>query len=203
MMVMSTYKSFFFCILLTIMIGAGAINVCFAEVVNSIVARVNNQIITFRDLKIEYDINRKLGEMGEGVDEGRLLWLMIDDLLLLSEIQKVRQKELKNSSQEKLENDLERFKGTFDKKAYEEFLIEHEIDENDIYDRFKNKALIADFLESKIEFKKKGLSESENVVLDGEERTQFSDSIKNYILELRNKSDIIINIEDKKLERKQ
>ncbi len=177
--------------LIVLVIVAVNCNDCKGEIVNSIAARVNDHVITLRDMEIELYIQGKL--FGKDNIQKDILWRMIDDHLILAEIKKSKGKDRSNGLKARVDDEVKKFKGKFTAKEYEKFLDELEIGEDDVYLRFKNKALTGDFLNKRAAIKKNGSKNAKNMVLKSKRDDRLVATLKNYILSLREKADIMIN----------
>jgi hypothetical protein len=186
---MLKHRRLFHISLLMLLLGIGG-RICFAEIVNSVVARVNNNIITLRDAKIEYQILKMIFK-DEAKTGNELIDNMIDRYLVLSEVKRVYQKKLKQETKTRIESEVKKFESLFGDGEYDDFLAKFEITRDDIYLRFKNIVLIDKFLRQKIQIKKNGSNVDENMVLSEQKDEQFSLDVKTYIKKLRDKADRI------------
>ncbi len=181
-----------------------------AEVVNSIKARINGHIITFRDVEIEKRIRSKMPVTPSIIVTEPLVWQMVDNYLLLLESQKAPGKNI----EEKVENKLEGFKGRFKSVAtYDEFLAEFELTEDDLYQIFKKRVLIEGLLRNKrgiwvdllkgeakknpeltVSIKKKGSTFAKNMILSScTEDELFQIKLERTKIKLREKVKIFVN----------
>lgn len=196
---MQNYKRIVYILLLAVSLNATVLTYkSHAEVVNFILANLsqangkqeNNHIITLRDVKIEYEIQKKLANNNKGRKIGEdLLWEIIDDYILLTEMVRKNpqwEKEINEELKVKIDIAIKDFEALFENNEYSKFLADLEIDKDYIYLRFKNKLLINIFLEKELSNLKQALSSKNDSVTD--EKIML-----NYIMTLREKTYIIIN----------
>jgi hypothetical protein len=190
---MPKYKRILHISLLTLLLFViGTKNRCFAEVINSIAARIDGHIITLKDLEIEHKIQKKLGYNSKTRED--ILKEMIDYYLVLCEIKKVPQKKLKEEFELKIKNDNSKFEALFQDDEYRNFLADIEITRDDILLRFKNRVQIDNFLKQKIKTKKNGSNNNGNMVLEEDSSGSLFLKAEGYIKKLRNRTNrIMIN----------
>jgi hypothetical protein len=157
------------------------------------VARINDHIITKRDLDIEHKLQEKIyGD--EAISKTAVLNEMIDTYLVMVEIRKTLSNGLKDKVKARIAMDREDFESLFSPDEYDIFLNGLEITREDILLRFTNKVLVENYLKRKIQTKKNGSNIDKSMILDNDIKKMLSDYSREYIDKLRMEADrLMIN----------
>ncbi|MFC1855833.1 hypothetical protein ACFL2A_04770 [Thermodesulfobacteriota bacterium] len=170
-------------------------SICYGEVVNSIVARINSHTITLRDLRIECNIQEIL--RNETCPDLEVLEGMIDQDLLMKEILKASRKIHSEEFNERVESAVKKFEGNFADDEYDKFLSGLELKREDIHERFKRLTLINNEIEKKnksekSDSKKNGLNISKSMIVKEYIDISISDNVREYLKKLRKKTHLIM-----------
>ncbi|MGC1454936.1 MAG: SurA N-terminal domain-containing protein [Nitrospirota bacterium] len=184
-----------------------------AEVVDSIVASVNNDVITASDLAHAVALNMRLGGTGEDQKtlESDTLEGLITRRLLVQEARRLRFVEV---SDEEVNTESDKLRKQFGSdKAFEDFLAEQDMTEQELRGMVRERLLVERFAEKKVgifvrvsrdeaqsyfeahaaEYKNKSFQDLQKTIVALLTDQKIKKQMNQYIAELRSRADIRIN----------
>ena len=184
-----------------------------AEVVDSIVASVNNDVITASDLAHAVALNMRLGGTGEDQKtlESDTLEGLITRRLLVQEARRLRFVEV---SDEEVNTESDKLRKQFGSdKAFADFLAEQDMTEQELRGMVRERLLVERFAEKKVgifvrvsrdeaqsyfeahaaEYKNKSFQDLQKTIVALLTDQKIKKQMNQYIAELRSRADIRIN----------